>query len=183
MADFSKALKVVLDHEGGGAFSDHPADRGGPTRWGVTKSTLAAWRGAPVTAQDVEGLSLEEASEIYRVRYWNPIRGEDIVAQDVATKCLDIAVNMGVTGGSHVIQLAVTWCGLPLALDNKVGPVTLTSLNSIKPEELLLELRHAMRVLYLGLAALHPEQQVFLKGWLNRADWGVPPVEEKDGVA
>jgi lysozyme family protein len=183
MAEFEPALKVVLDHEGGAAYTAHPADHGGPTKWGVTLATLADWRGATVKPGDVEGLSFEEAAKIYRARYWDAIHGDDIEDQQVATKCLDIVVNMGVRNGSHVIQLAVTWAGKFIIVDSIVGANTLKAMNSTGPLVLLGELRQAMRLRYMGIAALHPEQNVFLKGWLNRADWGVFPVpKEEEGL-
>lgn len=185
MASFEEALDVVLGHEGGGAYTDHPEDRGGPTRWGVTQETLSAHRARPVTPEEVQALSLEEAREIYRGRYWDRIRGDEIADQKVATKCLDAAVNMGPRRGAHVMQLAATWCsGKMLTLDSVVGPKTLALLNECDPACVLLELREAMRAVYLGIVALRPSQGVFLKGWLARADWGAPlPVKKKEGLA
>lgn len=186
MADFKTALEVVLAHEGGGAYTDYPADRGGPTRWGVTLSALSSWRKLRVTPEDVKGLSLEEASDIYRAHYWDRVCGDEINDQAVATKCLDMVVNMGTRRGSHCIQLAVTWAGKAIRVDDVVGSNTVKAMNSLPPAALLGELRHAMRLRYMGIAAVHPEQNVFLKGWLNRADWGVPQEsvsKEEEGLA
>ena len=184
MADFQKALEVVLAHEGGGAYTDHPADRGGPTRWGISLVALSVWRRKKLEAGDVKALTLEEASEIYRARYWDRIRGDEIDDQQVATKCFDMVVNMGTRGGSHAIQLAVTWAGKSIRVDDVVGANTVRAINSIAPRVMLDELRHAMRLRYMGIAALDPSQNVFLKGWLNRADWGVPQVvaEKEEGL-
>lgn len=40
---FERCLAEVLRHEGG--FADHTADPGGATKYGVTRRTLAGWRG------------------------------------------------------------------------------------------------------------------------------------------
>ena len=37
MARFDAAWPKVLELEGQGEYVDHPADRGGPTRWGISQ--------------------------------------------------------------------------------------------------------------------------------------------------
>jgi lysozyme family protein len=59
-------LAAILRREGG--FVNHPADRGGPTHYGITQATLQAWRGRAVSEEDVRALSVEEAKAIYRAR-------------------------------------------------------------------------------------------------------------------
>ena len=57
----------IIKREGG--YVNNPADRGGPTKFGITLKTLKAWRGSPVTAWGVEGLGEDEAREIYESEY------------------------------------------------------------------------------------------------------------------
>ena len=52
-------LNDVLRREGG--YVHDPADRGGPTHYGITQRTLRAWRGQLVTAADVRDLTTAEA--------------------------------------------------------------------------------------------------------------------------
>ena len=40
MHDIDRLIDEVISLEGG--YSDHPADRGGPTRWGVTEAVARA---------------------------------------------------------------------------------------------------------------------------------------------
>jgi lysozyme family protein len=172
VGDFQKALDVVLDHEGWGSYTTHPLDKGGPTRWGITLATLADWRGQPVDPSDVEALTEEEASAIYRARYWAPMRGDQISHQGVATKCFDASVNMGVGTASRLVQLACRWCGRSVYLDGVFGPVTLGAVNACEPGEFLHQLSNAMQMHYRGIVARDPSQRVFLRGWLARASWG-----------
>jgi hypothetical protein len=58
----------ILAREGG--FVNHPADRGGPTNFGVTQATLASWRGREATIDDVRSLTIDEARDIYRTKYY-----------------------------------------------------------------------------------------------------------------
>jgi lysozyme family protein len=60
-------ISEVLAREGG--YVDHPADRGGPTNFGITLATLADFVGHPVTASDVRLLDETTARTIYRSRY------------------------------------------------------------------------------------------------------------------
>lgn len=60
-------LDRILQREGG--FANDPDDPGGATNMGITRKTLADWRGTPVSIQDVEDLKSTEARAIYRARY------------------------------------------------------------------------------------------------------------------
>ena len=45
----------VIEREGG--YVNHPADAGGPTRYGITLAALHDWRRAPVGAADADHLA------------------------------------------------------------------------------------------------------------------------------
>ena len=48
-------IEDVIAREGG--YVAHPADTGGPTKFGVTRATLSRWRGHHVTAAAVQALA------------------------------------------------------------------------------------------------------------------------------
>ena len=64
-------IQVLLDDivKSEGGYVDHPDDRGGATKYGITQATLASWRGKAVTKLDVKNLTVEEARDIYYKRY------------------------------------------------------------------------------------------------------------------
>jgi lysozyme family protein len=172
MADFGKAVEVILEHEGGSRYSDHPADRGGPTRWGITAGTLGEWRklGRAATADEVKALDRAEACAIYRARYWNACRCEEIEDQLVAVKVFDIAVNCGIVTAGRLLQRAVNRCqsGV-IAEDGRIGPRTLEAVAACDPGELVVELVHCQTEYYLRLCEANPSQGVFKRTWLRRA--------------
>ncbi|MDU6240386.1 MAG: glycosyl hydrolase 108 family protein, partial [Bradyrhizobium sp.] len=54
---FSRIQPFIEKWEGG--YTNHPADRGGPTNMGITLETLRAWRhNDALTAEDVKQLSI-----------------------------------------------------------------------------------------------------------------------------
>ncbi|WP_431268574.1 glycoside hydrolase family 108 protein [Dankookia sp. P2] len=111
---FDLCVQVVLAKEGG--FTDDPADPGGATQMGITARTLAAWRGRPVTAEDVRNLSPEEAKEIYRAQYWNLMRCEDL-PRGVDLAVFDFGVNAGPGTAVKALQRAIG-----TVPDGAVGP-------------------------------------------------------------
>ena len=62
MHGFEPALAHVLAQEGG--FVDHPLDPGGATKMGITRATLARFRGRPVSVAEVMALTRAEAAAI-----------------------------------------------------------------------------------------------------------------------
>lgn len=97
-------MPKLLKHEGG--YVDHPRDPGGATNMGITIGTLREYRGRPVTKEDVRNLTVEEATEIYRLRYWLKIKGDELLAgPDIAL--FDIAVNSGVGRAVQWMHLTV----------------------------------------------------------------------------
>ncbi len=89
---FTACLAFTLKYEGG--YVDHPADPGGATNLGVTRATLAKWRGRPVSKSDVKALSRAEAAEIYRRNFWEPCGGPNLPA-GVDAVVFDWAVHSG----------------------------------------------------------------------------------------
>lgn len=72
MADFDRALDVVLLFEGG--YVDDPDDPGGATNHGITQAVYDAWRtGLGVVTQSVERIAPDEVEGIYRRNYWEPL--------------------------------------------------------------------------------------------------------------
>lgn len=122
---FDECLEEVLRHEGG--FVNHPADRGGPTKFGITQRTLADWRGTTVTEEDVRALTKEEARLIYLGRFWNVIRGDDL-PYGVDLALFDFAVHSGVSRAVATLQRIVR-----TDVDGVVGRKTLAAVHGMSP--------------------------------------------------
>jgi len=155
---FDLCLQVVLAKEGG--FADDPADAGGATQMGITARTLAAWRGLPVTAQEVRNLSRDEAKEIYRAQYWNLMRCEDL-PRGVDLAVFDFGVNAGPGTAVKALQRAIGT--MP---DGAVGPFTLRAAQMTDARALIGAICQARLEFYRGLGGFAR----FGKGWISRVE-------------
>ena len=168
MANFEAALDFVLKVEGG--YCQNVNDRGGATKYGITIGTLQAWRGDDkLTALDVERLTKEEASEIYRAWYWDQMKLDQVKDLSLATTLFDQGVNRGVV--TAVTQMQTVLNDLfksKLEPDGRMGPRTLEALNSVDPDTVLMEYVFLSQDAYASLASRKPSQLGFLRGWINR---------------
>lgn len=113
MTDIAKLIDDLIGREGG--FVDHPADRGGPTRFGITQAVARA----NGYAGDMRALPIETARAIYMRIYWTAPHFVQIatIAPHVAAELFDTGVNMGVGTAAKFLQRALnvlTGSGLPL---------------------------------------------------------------------
>lgn len=155
--NFERCLAVMLDKEGG--FSDDPKDRGGPTQMGITLATLADWREcapASLTADDVRNLTRREAAEIYRARYWLPMRCNDL-PHGIDLMVFDFGVNAGPRTSVKLLQRAAG-----VVDDGSVGPRTLAAVKAAGG--LIDALVEARLAHYRSLA----NYATFGNGWTNR---------------
>ena len=163
MATFERAIPTILTHEGG--YVNHPSDPGGETNFGITK------RDHP--GEDIRNMTRERAAQIYRADFWDALRLGEIVNEAVATKLMDMAVNMGPRTMGRLLQRALNYLlpGQPVTVDGIVGGATIAAVNQVTDQDLLLEtLRayHALRYIEL-VEGPDGRYDVFSKGWLRRA--------------
>ena len=129
MADFYKAIKHIIANEGG--FSDHPADPGGTTKYGISLRFLKSEgidinKDYSINQKDIQDLTLNDAQRLYQTYFWNPNKYEFIADQGAATKVFDLAVNMGAKNANKILQRAVNSTELKskLTVDGVVGGVS-----------------------------------------------------------
>jgi lysozyme family protein len=123
------ALELMFGDEGG--YSNAKTDRGGPTKYGVTHSTLAAHRGVKaVTAEKVKALTLAEATDIYRRSYWAQ-SGGDILPRGLDYAAFDFGVNSGPTRAVKSLQAVLAGKGVYAGKqDGHIGEQTLAAIRA-----------------------------------------------------
>ncbi|MGK6319390.1 glycoside hydrolase family 108 protein [Sphingomonas sp. DT-204] len=173
--DIDQLIDEIIAREGG--YSNHPADRGGPTRWGITQSTA---RQHGYTG-DMRSFPREQAEAIYRRVYWiEP--GFDRVADHaprVAAELFDTGVNMGPAVAARFLQRVLNALNRngsdypDIAVDGQIGPLTLAALagfadtRGAEGEAVLLKALEALQgEYYISLAERRPANEAFLYGWL-----------------
>ena len=168
-------IDEVIGREGG--YSNHAADTGGATRWGVTEAVARAhgYRG------EMRAYPREEAVAVYRRIYWlRP--GFDRVAEHaprLAAELFDTGVNMGPAVAAGFLQRALNalnrgasdYADIPV--DRRIGDRTIDALKGFiarrggAGEKVLLKAVEALQgERYLRLAEQRPANEAFLYGWL-----------------
>jgi len=167
MADFEKAIDVVLSHEGGYVYDKD--DPGGETKYGISKRSYPDL--------DIKNLSISQAKEIYRKDFWQPLKLDSFPssAQDLATETLDFAVNAGIGRATVLLQQAYNIIApfedLPnITEDGIFGPITERSLHKLFEKNWSKALLAIFRYLEVHFYLSLPKKLTFkfLKGWLNR---------------
>lgn len=153
----------ILEREGGGKYTDKPADYGGPTRWGVTRATLQQWRGKPVSSEDVAALTELEARAIYRNLFIIRPRFDQIHDPKLRVLVIDTGVNHGPEAAVAMLQRAL---GVPD--DGVFGPKTWAALSAATPARVYARMCAERVRSYGRLITRKPSQAVFAAGWANR---------------
>lgn len=136
---FEKALKFVLQHEGG--YSNNKDDKGGATNKGITQSTYNAWlQSKKRNLKDVRHITDEEVRQIYYNNYWLKA-GCDKMSEKFAILAFDTAVNMGVSRVQEFLKYA----------------------KYTSTDKFIIA-----RIRKYNEFAKYGNQKVFLQGWLNR---------------
>jgi lysozyme family protein len=157
---FDTALKEVLKHEGG--YVNHPKDPGGMTNLGVTKRVYEEWVGYPVTETIMRSLTPAHVRTLYKVKYWDVVRGDDLPA-GLDLCVFDFAVNAGPARAVRYLQLMVG-----ATKDGKIGPNTLRQLQQyVRAHGLSRAINQYqdLREAYHKKLRTFP---VFGRGWLRR---------------
>lgn len=121
-SNFAAVMDEVFKHEGGLSMirSDPGNWTGGRVGVGELRGTNFGIASHAHPHVDIKNLTKEQAREIYRRHYWNPIMGDDLPAGlDLVT--MDPAVNSGVSRGTRWLQQALG----SVTVDGQVGPQTL----------------------------------------------------------
>lgn len=157
-ATFFSVLPQLFEHEGG--YVNHPRDPGGATNMGVTQAVYDAWQDSHGEGRkSVKLIRRDEAAAIYRQRYWNVIRGDDLPA-GVDYAVLDAAVNSGPKRGAKWLQQA-----LGLAADGTIGPASVAAARNAADKVALVKGICRRR---LGFVHGLTTWKVFGKGWARR---------------
>jgi len=159
----------ILQREGG--YVNHPADRGGPTNFGITRATLSRYLGRAVTLREVQNLPRALAEEIYWREYYVAPR-IDTLPERIRPFVFDAAVNHGPRRAIKLVQEVCNKAGFgPLDVDGVCGPNTravAAEAERVMGDWLLAALVEERRNLYRLIVRSDPSQEVFLEGWLNR---------------
>lgn len=152
-------IQGIISREGG--YVNNPADIGQATNMGVTIATLASWRGHPVTAADVEALTMPEATLIYQNMYIDAPGFSRIVNDTLRVLLIDTGVLFSPERAVVMLQSSL---GIPQ--DGIFGPQTLATVQGCADVVQRMGTERLMTHFYV--AGSRPDQVQFLKGWVAR---------------
>lgn len=169
-------FNAILGREGG--YVNHPADKGGPTNWGVTQQVARAhgYRG------DMRELTRAQALAIYEADYWTGPRFDQIAvfSPAIAAELCDTGINMGPSVPVKWLQRWLTALNdggrlyPDLLPDGNIGSRTIVALRQYlaarghEGEDVLLRaLNCSQGARYLELAETRAANEAFLFGWIK----------------
>ena len=174
--NIDELIDALMDREGG--YVNHPSDRGGPTKYGLTEAVARAhgYSGA------MRSLPRDEAAAMYRRLYWLRPKFDQVAKRStpIAAELFDTGVNMGPAVAATFLQRALSALNRgrkdypDLVPDGRIGPATLGALDTFlelrgkaSGEAVLLRALDALQgERYLRLAERRPANEAFLYGWL-----------------
>ncbi len=140
-----------------------PGDRGGATSWGVTLSSYASWRSDhgihSTTEADLAAATKDELSDLIYSRYWMAVAADQL-PPGVDLLCYDFGYTAGSATAAKLLQETIGG----LAIDGRLGPVTLAATARVDRLDLIRKLGARHEAYYESLT----DFAEFGRGWTNR---------------
>lgn len=151
--DFNRAWPWVLAAEGGD--SDHPADQGGRTRYGISQRQYPDL--------DMDSLTEEQAKHIYHQNYWLAYRC-DRLPWPINLILFDAVVQHRPRTAVRLVQAALG----DIKQDGLMGPQTITRATQVPVAQTLDRYFVGRADLYHTIVLANSSQAAFLRGWFGR---------------
>lgn len=173
MADFNVAFQWAMQFEDPRMACQQvpdaaPAGVAGPC-YAISGINSGAW---PAQFASIAALPQSQRSPavqaFYQAEFWNNWFAQ-VAADDVAKRVFDFSVNAGAGTAVKTLQQAVNALGGSLTVDGGWGPLTLAATNAANPAALVQAFIRARVAHYEAIVAANPADQIYLKGWLARA--------------
>ena len=163
----------VLKAEGWDTYTNDPADRGGPTKWGITQKAWSGYVGFHATPADIQAITEAAARDFYEKEYVTAPKFDQLPVMLVPL-VVDCGVNHGVRAASKWVQRAVG-----ARQDGWIGPATLATVGQQNPISVYLRVSAFRIRLYGKLVSADKQlkaardqgfnlQAKFAAGWNNR---------------
>lgn len=145
---WNSAFNLLMEFEGG--FIDNPNDKGGATKYGISKKQYPDL--------DIENLTIEKAKEIYHRDYWDRYKCR-FLPDYLSVALFDSVVNSNAKRMIKLLQKA-----LGVTVDGIIGNETIGAANRLPAKKVLndfldLRLEHLMSL---------KDWKYFGKGWAAR---------------
>lgn len=160
-----------------GDYSNHPADKGGPTRWGITEAVARA----SGYAGDMRNLPRDFAAAVYTRKYINDPGFNRVLAvsRTIGEEMIDTGVNMGASLPGPWLQRILNALNQQartfpdLVVDGSIGPATIAALRSVLEQRGYsgeVAIARALNCLqgarYLEITEKRPANEAFFFGWM-----------------
>ncbi len=178
LPDIDALVAGVIEREGD--YVNHPADRGGPTRFGITEQVARAYGYAGA----MRLLPRTTAAAIYRRLYWTDPRFDEVAQRypALAGELFDIGVNMGPKVAATFLQRVLNVHNQggshygDVTADGQIGALTLRALDGFRQRrgaeggEVLAAGVWSLRgARYIEICEGRATQEAFAYGWFVRS--------------
>ena len=169
----------ILGREGG--YVNNPADKGGPTNWGITQAVA---RSHGYTG-DMKNLTRAQALQILEADYWTGPRFDQVslLSPQIAAELCDTGVNMGPSVAVKFLQRSLNVFNnqgrlyADIVADGQIGPRTIAALNSFLSgrskagETVILKALNSLQgARYIELSEARAANEAFTYGWFERIE-------------
>ena len=105
MAKFGPCFNKVIVLEGGYNLHEIPGDRGGMTYAGIARNRWPKWPGwVKVDNKEFDAELTDMVQSFYKENFWDKIKGDNIISQDVAYHLYDFSINAGTKVSVRLVQ-------------------------------------------------------------------------------
>lgn len=150
-----------------------PTPYNGKTGWHTNKGiTYTAWKRKFGTGADNRFfiMSDEDWFKIFDEMYFSKVRGHEYKLINIAAIVTGFAWGSGIKQAGVTLQTALRNLGFTVAIDGSIGPKTIEAANKANQIILFDELMRLRIEFFRKIGAPGKPNNVFLKGWLNRAN-------------
>lgn len=166
MTNFDLAFKEIIGIEGTATTND-PTDRGGLTKFGISKKSFPN--------VDIANLTLDKAKKIYLDNFWNTSNiNLDNFDYKTALELFDIGVNQGIVTAAKTLQRALNLMNRnqkdfpDLVVDGNAGAKTIAAYKKVNKDTLLKVLNGLQFMRYVNITEKDTTQEKYFNGWMVR---------------